>query len=81
MTLEPLAEVFEKTNRKPEAERIFRRCADLRLQLIKDWPHTPYFFIQAGNMLAAWPTWSLIEVTSPRPACFRSRRSPRSKPA
>jgi len=52
LTLESVSEVLEKTGRKPEAERALRRCADLRLQLTKDFPAQPHQFIQLGNMLA-----------------------------
>jgi len=50
--LDSLAEVLEKTGRKPEAERSLRRSADLRLQLAKDFPATPHHFIQSGNLLS-----------------------------
>ncbi len=52
LTLESLADVLEKTDRKPEAERALRRSADLRQQLSKDFPATPWHLIQLGNMLA-----------------------------
>ena len=52
ITLTDFADVLEKRDRMSEAERVLHRTAEVRLQLSKDLPSTPWNFIQAGDLLA-----------------------------